>query len=450
MVTVGAESVPAVIMVLGSPSFEKYAAYRNTGARLWRLNISASALLATSDIAANVAKALVDTETNIRNLLALIPDAYVMIALDTRPVKLWTDAYPGAYARNAAGKGSGVNFGVAQLRSDLQKAAKLYVEQLGQKPYADKVIAIQPYFGRGGDGWGYGISEAGWVDRTKLLLGDYAPDEEQGFVTWLENKYGAPLSTTLQPVWPSEAFNRSTRTPTDDRLASVDHGLFIDPVTKRDVVDYWDFRGESVCDTILAVGREVKLASGGRLLYGGHYGYTMGTMRNQAPGVAQLGGHHRLHTMLMSSDSDLVNGGSSGDKRDSTSNYECIAPIGSAALHDTLSILELDNRTPLTRGVPPYEYYQLFSFDSFINGARKDIGYALTHGAAIHWYDMSQPYQPNLYFREPWYSEEVVLCSCPANNDTGNAGTAARTNIPDRCAGVDFHRRAHRVLSGHL
>ena len=407
-IVVGNQSIPAVIMVMGAPSFEKITAYKKTGARLRRFNTTGSSLVDSPDIEQNVAATLAEIEQNAKNILALAPDTYLMIGLDTRPRAAWLKQYGGdTLNRTSNGTmGSGVNFGSDQLRRDLQKATRLLVEALAKKPYADRIIALQPYFGRGGDGWGYGIDQAGWTGRDKIMLGDYAPAEEAGFDKWLESKYGAPLETTLKGKWPAEALASSRRVPSDARLASVDHGLFIDPVQKRDVADYWEYRGLSVVDTVLEVGEEVKKASGNRLLYGAHYGYTQAVLRNQAPGVVQLGGHFELGKMLNSPAADLVNATSSGDKRGPTSNYEAVTPLGSTILNGKLPILELDNRTPLTRGVPPFEYYQLFSFDDFLNGARKDVGYALTHGAAIHWYDMSWPHDANQYFREPWYIED--------------------------------------------
>jgi hypothetical protein len=281
----------------------------------------------------------------------------------------------------------------------------LFTEKLSKKPYAHRIVGLLPYFGRGGDGWGYGIDQAGWVGRDKLELADRASAEEIGFQKWLEQKYGAPLDETLKKHWPAAARAQPARVPTDARLASMDMGLFIDPATKQDVVDYWEYRGLSVADAIINFGEEVQKASGGRLLYGAHYGYTLASLRNQAPGVSQLGGHFKLHEVLSSDAVTIVNGGSSGDKRGPTSNYEAITPLGSAHLHKKLVVLELDNRTPLTRGAPPFEYYQLFSFDDFLSGARKDVGFALTQGAGLHWYDMSSPQDRNEYFREPWYVE---------------------------------------------
>ncbi len=400
------ENIPVVIMVLGAPSFEKIAGYRQTGTRLWRFNASAAPLLKTPDIAKNVQDTLAEVEQNVRNILTLAPETYLMIGLDTRPQAAWVKQYPDTLQRTTSGKmGYGVNFGSAQLRYDLQHATRLFMEALAQKPYANRIVGILPYFGRGGDGWGYGIEQAGWVKRDQIQLADRAPAEDAGFSAWLATRYGQPLSQTLKGRWPDAALSRDTLVPTDERLASVDSGLFLDPATKQDVIDYWKYRGESVATAIVEVGQQVQKSSNGRLLYGAHYGYSMSSLRNQAPGVVQLGGHFNLQEVLNSNAVSIVNGGSAGDKRDAASNYEPITPLGSALLHGKLPILELDNRTPLTRGVPPYEYYQLFSFDDFLQGAQKDIGFALTHGAAIHWYDMSSPYAANEYFREPWYFE---------------------------------------------
>ncbi len=407
-ITTEAGSTPVLIMVLGATSFEKIAAYQKTGSRLWRFNASAAALLDTPDIAKNVQVTLAEVEQNVKNILALAPDTNLIIGLDTRPRAGWIAKYKeDTLQRTTSGKmGFGINFGSQQLREDSKEAARLFTEELAKKPYANRIVGLLPYFGRGGDGWGYGIDQAGWVTRDKIELADRAPAEAAGFEKWLEQKYGAPLNETLKPHWPAVALTQPTRVPTDLRLASMDNGLFIDPTTKQDVVDYWEYRGVSVMDAILDFGEAVQKASGNRLLYGAHYGYTLSSLRNQAPGVSQLGGHFKLHEMLSSDAVTMVNGGSSGDKRGPTSNYEVITPLGSASLHKKLVVLELDNRTPLTRGVPPFEYYQLFSFDDFVNGARKDIGFALTHGAGLHWYDMSSPQDRNEYFREPWYIED--------------------------------------------
>jgi hypothetical protein len=384
------ETVPFVVMALAGPSFDRIAGYARSGARLWKINASGGPLLDTPDIAVNVDQTIAELDINMRNLLALAPDGYMMIALDTRPRAAWQQAYADQVHVAADGRrGFGVNFGSQQLRDDINASVRLFTERVAEKPYANRVIGILPYFGRGGDGWGYGVAMTVGAKRDNVVLGDRSIAERDGFRRWLGDD--------------------TAEVPPDSELAATDDGVFLDPAQRKRAIDYWLYRAESVASMIIEAGEQVQQISGDRLLYGAHYGYALVNGRNLAPAASQLGGHYRLDMLLDSPAIKVVNGGSAGDKRGPHDNYEPMAPLGSAILHGKLPILELDNRTTLTRGAPPYEYYQLFSERDFHAAARKDIGFALTHGAGLWWYDLSSPGSSIEYAREPWYHDATFM-----------------------------------------
>lgn len=221
-------------------------------------------------------------EEELKIIANINPEALVIVSLGVMPYRGWGDENPDCVFANAKGEkgidGAGEDFlyGVKpdftanreqdyapcvyaeKLRRDVASAARALGEFLERSPAGKIVIGVD--FCGGNDGQFYP-----W-DRDETRGEDHSPAAKCEWRSFLRTLY-ADQTNALQKVWgdPRVDFATAGVPNTTERGHSWKPG-----VTRRGI-DYNEFINQKLAELVLAMGKGLKEASGGRLLVGTYY-----------------------------------------------------------------------------------------------------------------------------------------------------------------------------------
>ena len=213
------------------------------------------------------------------------PDAYLIIntIVDTRYHPWWLQEHPEARCRLDNGSDNVQGLPERQLkahrwgktgylpsysspvwRKEFGDAMRRLIRHLAKQPYAHRIIGIQVCNGHTSEWFNWGSP----INRFT----DYSECGKAHFRRWLKERYGS--DDALRKAWNDPNVTLATaEIPAEKRRVLPSPGVFFDPATHQDVIDYNDFLQFLCCDTIRHYLRIVKEESGGRLLAGTYYGY---------------------------------------------------------------------------------------------------------------------------------------------------------------------------------
>jgi len=409
--TINGEITDPLIWTVSANGFSRYAEYGKAGGNIWQLqNLRQPPLGGFSSLDEDILASCLVFEQDILNLLRINPDAYIMLLPCSRPREGWYKKNPGQKVILADGSEDvGHSFSSKKWLQDVTYALRKTVEYMRSKPYASRIIAVAPYFGRGGDGWAWGIDANVSKKRELAVVGDYNPKEIEGFRTWLRNKYGND-EKKLREAYQNKTITFSTAGYSVKDLAGTEKMNFRDPAEARAAVDYWEFHSWTVINGILECGKAVKEASGGKLLYGSHYSYINNVLVNAAPGFAQQSGALGIDIYLDSPITDMAASGCSGDMKTMGNMFDYGHPQRSIEKRRKLSISETDLRTFLVRVPGTYSYYQHYSLWESIQVLKRDFAVALIQNSTLRYYDMSfKPESTRANGSLPWFDDPALL-----------------------------------------
>jgi hypothetical protein len=319
--------------------------------------------------------------------LAAKPDAWVMLTftLDTRYHPWWLKQHPEALCAMEGGEtvigdyGGGrrqlPSYGSSVWREAYSEIVRNLIRHLRQTPYAERIIGFHPCDGISWE-WFH------WGSQSGELV-DYSPAGQDDFRRWLRDTYGTVEALRLAWGRPEASF-AAAEVPAPARRRGPALGLFFDPLTQRDVLDYNAYQHDIVADSILHFARVIKEETAGRSLVGTYYGYV--THLTESPGFCQGSGHFRLQRLLDAPEIDFLMAPVAYGWREVGGTAATMTAPGSFALHQKLFWNQADLRTHWSEQVG---HGKPDSTRGSLACMRRELARNLAEGSAIQWYDFS-------------------------------------------------------------
>ena len=328
-----------------------------------------------------------EVDQTLARYLEINPKAWLLptFTLGTRHQRWWIKAHPEARCRLAGGSdvigdyhGSRRQvpcFASPVWRRDYGDALRRLIQHLKDSPFASRIIGFQPCSGITWE-WFH------WGAQSRELV-DYSAAGAADFRRWLRAKYGQDAA--LQAAWHNPLAKLvSAPVPADDRRRKPEHGMFYNPGTQQDVLDYHRYQHDVVAESILYFARIIKQETEGRSLVGTYYGYV--THLPETPGFCQSSGHFSLHRLLSSADVDYLMAPVAYGWREVGGTAACMSAAGSFPLHGKLWWNQADLRSHWSSqagfGRPP-------DLRGSVECMRREAARALAQGTAVQWYDFS-------------------------------------------------------------
>ncbi len=193
---------------------------------------------------------------------------------------------------------------------------------------------------------GQNTGEWFYMDSWERPLNGYSECDKQSFRRWVTAKYKTDAS--LRKAWnQSDASLATVEVPSAQTRHSNPGGIFRDPMTERQVIDFVEFQQKSMADSVCDYSAVMRKATAGRKLvlvfYG--YGFEFAPM-STGPGSS---GHYVLRQILDSPDIDIVCAPISYGDRGRGQSGPCMTTAESVALAGKMWLNEDDTRTHLTK-----------------------------------------------------------------------------------------------------
>lgn len=306
-------------------------------------------------------------------------------SFDTRYQKWWIEAHPEARCRledggDVIGDYHGARRQVPSVasevwRRDYGEAVRRLIRHLKDSPFASRIIGYQPCSGVTWEWFHWGSQSGELVDYSEAGVAD--------FRRWLRERYGS--DEALQRAWGDpKATLAAAPVPPNARRRAPAHGVFYDPATQQDVLDYHRYQHDIVADTILYFARIIKEESGGRSLVGTYYGYVMHLP--EIPGFCQSSGHFSLYRLLRSPDVDFLMAPDAYAWREVGGTGACMAAAGSFPLNGKLFWNQADLRSHWS---PQEGFGRPRDLRGSVQAMRRGAAMNLALGTGIQWYDFS-------------------------------------------------------------
>ncbi len=329
--------------------------------------------------------------TKVDNLLAAYlgacPEAWIIpnFTFDTRYQPWWIKAHPEAHCRLEDGSDLiGDYHGSRRIvpgyasevwRDTYTDALRRLIRHLKGTPFASRIIGFHPCSGITTEWFHWGAQSGELVD--------YSEAGQRDFRRWLAGTYDT--DGALRQAWHQPEVSLATATiPSGERRRTPGLGIFFDPLTQQDVLDYNRYQHDVVADTIAHFARVIKEETNGRSLAGTYYGYV--THLPETPGFCQGSGHFSLHRLLECPDIDFLMAPLAYAWREPGSPGASMTATASHALNGKLWWHQEDLRT---HWVQPAAYGASSTLQETLDVFRRELARNLAQGTAIQWFDFS-------------------------------------------------------------
>ncbi|MCX5768836.1 MAG: beta-galactosidase [Candidatus Hydrogenedentes bacterium] len=277
-----------------------------------------------------------EVDRTIETTLREDPQALLLPRFDMIPPGWWLDEHPGD--RMLFDDGATVSVSVASeaWRAEMQTHLRALVRHCEAK-YGDHILGYHPCGQHTGE-WFY---ERSWEPR----LSDFSPAMNTGFRNWVQAKYGTV--DALRAAWnrPDITFD-SVQVPTAERQLHTTLGLFRDPASERDVIDYFYYKQIAMEEPLELMARAIKEETRGNKLTCFFYGYLFDM--HGIPMGPQHSGHLAMARMLQCPDVDILCSPISYLDRELGGAGMFMSAVDSVRAHGKLWLNEDDTRTYLT------------------------------------------------------------------------------------------------------
>jgi len=285
-----------------------------------------------------------EIDSEIQTVLMRAPQVNIMLHTSvTDPGPRWRAAHPEEGIRDENGEYRILNYSpkpeatssMASERwvADSQKMLTLLVKHLQSIPAGERIIGVLPCSGMTWEWlhWGSG----------RGVMVDYSEHYKKYFISYLKKIYNNDIRQ-LNSAWKKSYANfDSVEMPTPQRRRMADMTEFRTPEKFRAEKDYTDSLSYLISGIIGKLCRTVKESSGGKLLSGTYYGYTIyltGALR------AHNTGHFALDELLKSPYLDILMAPTRYAGRHVGEASGFMFPEASVNLHGKLIISECDDR----------------------------------------------------------------------------------------------------------
>ncbi|MBQ7649831.1 MAG: beta-galactosidase, partial [Victivallales bacterium] len=251
-----------------------------------------------------------------------------------------------------------------------------FIRHIKSTPYAERIVGFHSINGISAE-WFH------WGSQSRKFV-DYSDAGRDDFRRWLKAKY--KTDAALQKAWGRADVTFATATvPTGKERGNSANGIYFDPKTQMNVLDYNDYQHDNCIETINYFNRIIKEETEGRVLCGTYYGYVFNLFDSVFFG--QGCGHFRVETMHKSPEFDYAIAPDSYSERQVGGTSKTMTPAGSFRLNGKFFWNQADLRS--------HWIFQRIN-DGFIETVQQSVDCMyrefarnMAEGNAIQWYDFS-------------------------------------------------------------
>jgi hypothetical protein len=339
--------------------------------------------------------------SGIEMILAEDPGALIIPRFALMPPRGWKDKYPEelAVAGNSVHKEVRDFYSVAseQWLLDACDVLRSLIGVLNDKAWAENIIGIFTGVGSHTEG-------GGWSCYMEKECYDFSEPNRIAFIDHLKHKYKSfeqVRKLCQKPLWCN--WNDITVPEFEERMVA-DMGMFHDPAEGGVYVrEYRIFENKLNSSRLDILGKTVKDASEGCLLYGCFHGYC---------GRAFGGGGSDLHGTLHSENIDFLAAPPAYGDRAPGGSITHSMPIDSINLHGKIFFNECDVRTSIAE-LQQKKYGAPKSIRQSCENIRHFVGYTLAH-CNYGWY--LEPGTPTEK-EEKWFDNKELAAEMAKLND---------------------------------
>ncbi|OGV65719.1 MAG: hypothetical protein A3K19_25850 [Lentisphaerae bacterium RIFOXYB12_FULL_65_16] len=322
--------------------------------------------------------------------LEVDPEAWLLPTFDmgTHDHAWWIKAHPEARCRledgndtvgdYAGGRRTLPSYGSEVWQQAYGEALRNLVRHLKESPFAPRIVGYQPCTGISWEWFHWGSQSGELVDYSEAGVND--------FRRWLTAKYGTDAA--LQAAWHDpKATLAGAPVPSNARRRGPAQGVFFDPATQQDVLDYNRYQHEVVADSIMHFAKIIKDESGGRCIVGTYYGYVMHLP--ESPGFCQGSGHFSLSRLLHSPDVDYTMAPAAYAWREIGGTGACMTAPASVLLNGKVFWTQADLRSHWAPDIQA-GHGRPANVAGSIQAMRREVAASLAMGTPIQWYEFTQ------------------------------------------------------------
>ena len=335
-----------------------------------------------------------ETAPRLQRVVDNDPDALFLLRLsfETRwqDPQWWNELHPDDVEVRSDGTRWGASYASRAWSDDVSSFMRGYIDALKAAGLYDRVIAYQICCGTCGE----------WI-KSWLSMdpenGDFSPVMRDHFRAWLRQRY--QTDAALQAAWAQPGVTLVTaEVPSSLEQDTTTQGVFRDPHTARNVIDFYQCYAEAAADSLLRICHAVKEATHGEKLTGAFFGYLLDLAWNDAffvdghgsqaaseVSTLQRSGHLGLRKVLRSPDLDFLVSPYSYAFRGLGGDGLPMQPTESLRLHGKLYLFEED--TLMHNNFDPTK--RMHPLSRSVSIYHRNFAQVLTHGLGITWMENS-------------------------------------------------------------
>ncbi len=282
------------------------------------------------------------------------------------------------------------SFASKKWMDDSTRMLKLFLSQLSNSEEGAFLAGLQPATGVYGEHhyWAFMKHEP----DTGLRM-------TEAFRNYIKNKY--KTTDVLKKAWGNQEADLKTACVPgmNARLGNSD-GIFRNPVSERNIIDYYDCQHNLVADSVVHFCKVIKENWPSPIITGAFYGYYISVF-----GRSAAGGHLSEQKVLSSPYIDCLCGPQGYDKnlRNLGASGSSRGMLESSMLHKKLWLDEMDQPAhtgSVMAGMPVYPKYESLQI------LRRNSIFPIANGAGLWYYDFG-PHNYSGWWLDSAYEEEI-------------------------------------------
>lgn len=358
-------------------------------------------------------------DMNIRNLLRVRPNCYIMVGIDLGASPTWLRANPKELMIDAFGRKPAdipnepgiVSFGSQKYEDDCKDFLSSLMDFLATKPYAGRIVGWHPYIYTQLDSFIGGVSKNMMKKRHEISIVDFHPGAIKKYQNWLQKKYHNSVDE-LRKAWKNDEITFATARPKIKELVKEgdDGGIFRNPQVCQAAYDYLEFFPSLLGSFNRRIAKFIKEKTDNKALVMIHYGAVTVSLCNAQPSGSRAHvNNFDLPEMLKDSNIDMYVQASKYESRHSGQPYIIYPPVDSLTLHNRMFLADNDSRT-FSAGTLQHGRHRGAKETSAV--IMRDMAWHLLKNTGAWFADMSYD-RPNKWSGEryPWFARPAVTKS---------------------------------------